>query len=69
MQNTDTTEKNSTKTTRRGARRVFTLIEILIVVVILGVLAALVIPGVTGALDGRERQRPRWPAAGRSPPW
>lgn len=38
---------SSKKTTRKG----FTLIEILIVVVILGVLAALVVPSVTGALD------------------
>jgi general secretion pathway protein G len=38
---------NNKKTTRKG----FTLIEILIVVVILGVLAALVVPSVTGALD------------------
>ena len=40
-------KNNNTKTTRKG----FTLIEILIVVVILGVLAALVVPSVTGALD------------------
>jgi len=38
---------NNKKTTRKG----FTLIEILIVVVILGVLAALVVPSVTGAMD------------------
>ena len=41
------TNNNNKKTTRKG----FTLIEILIVVVILGVLAALVVPSVTGALD------------------
>jgi len=40
-------KNNNKKTTRKG----FTLIEILIVVVILGVLAALVVPSVTGALD------------------
>jgi prepilin-type N-terminal cleavage/methylation domain-containing protein len=36
---------------KRGGKRAFTLIEILIVVVILGVLAALVVPSVTSALD------------------
>jgi len=36
---------------KRTNRRGFTLIEILIVVVILGVLAALVVPSVTSALD------------------
>ena len=56
MSNTNNTTNNGSNygTKRGGGRRGFTLIEILIVVVILGVLAALVIPGVTGALGETE---------------
>jgi prepilin-type N-terminal cleavage/methylation domain-containing protein len=52
-----THSNNNTKTTKKtNLRKGFTLIEILIVVVILGVLAALVVPSVTGALDDANRE-------------
>jgi len=52
-----THSSNNTKTTKKtNLRKGFTLIEILIVVVILGVLAALVVPSVTGALDDANRE-------------
>lgn len=44
------------KNPKSGIRKGFTLIEILIVVVILGVLAALVVPSVTSALDDANRE-------------
>lgn len=51
--NSNSSSKSNTKPTSRKntKRKGFTLIEILIVVVILGVLAALVVPSVTSALD------------------
>jgi prepilin-type N-terminal cleavage/methylation domain-containing protein len=54
MSNTNN-NTNTTNTTKKNLRKGFTLIEILIVVVILGVLAALVVPSVTGALDDANR--------------
>ena len=57
MTNANNTTKNGNTTgSKRGKRRGFTLIEILIVVVILGVLAALVIPGVTSALGDANKK-------------
>ena len=41
---------------RRVARRAFTLVEILIVVVILGILAAMVVPSVASAVEGSREQ-------------
>ncbi len=42
---------NSITRTRRNPKRAFTLVEILIVVVILGILAAIVIPQFTSASE------------------
>lgn len=47
---------NARTNSRRRTTRGFTLIEILIVVVILGVLAALVVPSVTSALSDANRE-------------
>lgn len=47
---------NARMNNRRRTSRGFTLIEILIVVVILGVLAALVVPSVTSALSDANRE-------------
>ena len=49
---TNNTNNKKMTTLRKG----FTLIEILIVVVIIGVLAALVVPSVTGALDDANKE-------------
>jgi prepilin-type N-terminal cleavage/methylation domain-containing protein len=49
---TNNTNNKKMTTLRKG----FTLIEILIVVVIIGVLAALVVPSVTGALDDANQE-------------
>ena len=49
---TNNTNSKKMTTLRKG----FTLIEILIVVVIIGVLAALVVPSVTGALDDANKE-------------
>ena len=53
---TKSNNANTNTTNTKKLRKGFTLIEILIVVVILGVLAALVVPSVTGALDDANTQ-------------
>jgi prepilin-type N-terminal cleavage/methylation domain-containing protein len=50
------TSKSKPTTRKNTKRKGFTLIEILIVVVILGVLAALVVPSVTSALDDAQAE-------------